>query len=348
MKRLRIFLLILALILPISTISCQKSKEPMTKTYYEYFDTVCHISSYADESGEEFSGRCDELESLLKRYHRLFDIYREYEGVNNLATVNKNAGISPVKVDAELVEFLLYAKEIHTLTDGEVNVAMGAVLSIWHDRREAAADDPQTAALPTEAELTEAAKHVSIDSLVIDRASSSVYLSDAKASLDVGAIGKGYAAERAAEALEDMGASSYVLNFGGNIRTVGAKPDGEGWITGITNPDILSAQAFAARVMLSDTSCVTSGSYERFFTVSGKRYHHIIDKDTLYPAEYFASVSVITKDSALADALSTALFSMSYEDGLALCGRIGNVEAIWIKNDGSLLMTEGANAILIK
>ncbi len=320
----------------------------MTKTYYEYFDTVCHVSSYGNESREEFSDRCAELEAILKKYHRLFDIYREYEGVNNLATVNKNAGSSPVKTDPELMEFLLYAKDIYTLTDGEVNVAMGAVLSLWRECREKAADDPKTATLPSQKALEEAAKHISIDSLVIDEKACTVYISDSQASLDVGALGKGYAAERAAEALSDAGVSSYVLNFGGNIRAVGAKPDGEGWITGITDPDTSSSQAFAARVMLSDTSCVTSGSYERYFTVDGRNYHHIIDKDTLFPSEYFASVSVVTKDSALADALSTALFSMSHEEGLALCQRLGSVEVIWVGHDGSILMTEGINAILVK
>ena len=348
MKKARLILLILTLALPLSAISCKRDAEPMTKTYYEYFDTVCHVSSYGNESEEEFSDRCAELEALLKKYHRLFDIYREYEGVNNLATVNKNAGVSPVKTEPELVEFLMYAKDIYTLTDGEVNVAMGAVLSLWHDHREAATSDPKSATLPTDTELAEAAKHIFIDSLIIDKKACTVYINDEKASLDVGALGKGYVAERAAEALSAAGVSSYVLNFGGNIRAVGSKPDGEGWITGITNPDPRSSQAFAARVMLSDTSCVTSGSYERYFTVNGKNYHHIIDRDTLYPAGYFTSVSVITKDSALADALSTALFSMSYDDGLALCKKIGAVEVIWVEHDGTLLMTEGINAILIK
>lgn len=348
MKRLRIPILILISALLLTALSCGRADEPMSATYYEYFDTVCYIRSYADESEESFSENCAEVEALLKEYHRLFDIYHEYDGMNNLCTVNLNAGISPVKVDRRLTEFLLYAKEMYALTDGEINIAMGSVLSLWHGCRESAAKTPENAALPDGAELSEAAKHISIDSIVIDESASTVYISDTQTSIDVGAIGKGYAAERAAELLQQRGVSSYVLNLGGNLRAVGSKPNGDGWVTGITDPSAPSSNAFAARIILSDSSCVTSGSYERCFTVGGKEYHHIIDKDTLFPSEHFVSVTVITRDSALADALSTALFCMTYEDGLALCTNIGSVDAIWIKKDGSILSTEGVNEFLIK
>ena len=348
MKKLRPVLIILILTLLLSAVACNPSGRPMSETYYEYFDTVCSISSYAGESRAEFSERCRRLENILEKYNRLLDIYHEYDGINNLATVNRNAGISPIRVDRELIELLLYAKEIYELTDGEVNIAMGAVLSLWHDYREAAQDTPEKAAIPSTEELTQAAGHISMDCLVIDEKASTVYLSDSSASLDVGALGKGYVAERMAECLTELGATSYVIDLGGNIRTVGTKKNGDPWITGITDPDKSSQQAFALRLYLSDTSCVTSGSYQRYYTVNGKQYHHVIDKDTLYPSSYFSSVSVITRDSALADALSTALFVMSYEDGLALCKKIGAVDAVWIKKDGSILMTEGINAILVK
>ena len=348
MKKFRPVFLILTLALLLSAVSCEVLSEPRTKTYYEYFDTVCTVSSYGRESRAEFAKICDELEEIMKKYNRLMDIYHEYDGLNNLATVNKNAGKAPVRVDAELIDLLLYAKEIYSLTDGEVNVAMGAVLSLWHDCREAAQKAPDNASIPSAEKLTEAAKHISIDCLVIDREAATVYLTDKDASLDVGALGKGYVAELMAQRLTGLGATSYVLDLGGNIRTVGTKRNGEPWVTGITNPDRTASQAFALRIKISDTSCVTSGSYQRFYTVKGKQYHHIIDKNTLYPSEYFSSVTVITPNSALADALSTALFSMSYEEGLRLCQELGAVEAVWIKPDGTLLMTDGIDAISVK
>lgn len=162
--------------------------------------------------------------------------------------------------------------------------------------------------------------------------------------LDVGAVGKGYAVERSAQALVERGCKSYVLNVGGNIRTIGTKVDGSGWITGIKDP-LNPDSKYAMYLSLTDTSCVTSGTYERYFIVDRVKYHHIIDCETLMPANYFISVSIITKDSGLADALSTALFCMSYEEGKALIEKLENVDVLWIYSDGSLKYTSGIKPI---
>lgn len=314
--------------------------EPQGKVYYTFFDTVSYIYNYAGDPNEVFDEKSLIAAQILEEYHNLFDIYYEHSGINNLCTVNKNAGGEPLKVDRKLIDFLLYAKELYTLTNGEMNVMMGAVLRPWHDCRTAAKTDPANASIPDIELLKEAAKHISIDLLEIDEENLTVRISDPAASIDVGAVGKGYATEMAARALEAAGVNSYVLNIGGNIRIIGEKPDGSGWLTGIKDP-ATGGSTYAEYITLANTSCVTSGTYERFFTVGGVRYHHIIDKDTLMPAEYFASVSIITKDSGLADTLSTALFTMSYEEGLALVTSIGGVEVLWITPDGEKLMTEG-------
>lgn len=326
--------------------ACTSATEPKTKTYYEYFDTVSTVTSYAKESEAQFDENAAAVEDSLKNYHRLFDVYYEYSGINNLKTVNDNAGVTPVKVDSAIIDLLLYAKEIYTLTRGETNVAMGSVLRLWHEERQNASDG-KNAALPSDDSLKNAAKHTFIDSLIIDEGASTVFVSDPSASIDVGAIAKGYAVERTAELLESRGAESYVLNVGGNIRMIGAKPDGKGWITGITDPQKREG-GFALRLILSNTSCVTSGNYERYYTVDGKNYHHIIDKDTLYPAAYFASVSVITPDSALADALSTALFCMTYEEGIELVGSLEGTEVIWIYENGNIKTTDGIKDLTAK
>ena len=322
-------------------------KEPKTKaeSIYEYFDTVSVIFSYRGDTESEFKANCDAVRELLKEYHQLFDIYYEYASVNNIKTVNKNAGISPVEVDGKLIDFLLYCKELYTVTGGETNVAMGAVLKLWHDAREKAESSPQNAFVPSEQQLSEAALHTDIEKLIIDKEAKTVYLSDPEMSLDVGAIAKGYAVEKAAELLISRGVTSYVLNFGGNIRAIGTKVSGKGWVTGITNPDKTSDESFVCKVDLKDVSLVTSGDYERFYTVGEERYHHIIDRDTLMPSKHFSSVSVFTKNSALADALSTALFCMSYEEGLALITSIGGVNAVWVHPDGTVKMTEGVTVV---
>ena len=280
------------------------------------FDTVSYVYSYSYENklDEKFEERANGVFDILYEYHQLFDIYNEYSGINNLNTVNLNAGGEPIKVDAKLVEFLLYTKELYDITGGEMNVMMGSVLKLWHDCRTEASEKPSEARIPGVEELTEANKHTDISLLEIDVENSTVRISDPKASIDVGAIGKGYATEKAAKYLENDGATSYVLNIGGNIRIVGNKPNGAGWKTGVTDPH--NKDGYASYINIANISCVTSGDYERYYYANGVKYHHIIDKDTLMPSDYFSSVTILTSDSGLADALSTALFSMSYEDGL--------------------------------
>lgn len=324
----------------------EQNQKPKGMAYFAFFDTVSYIYSYSGDSQEDFEARCEGASKVLEGYHQLFDIYYEYSGVTNLRTLNENAGGEAMVVDEKLVDFLLYAKELYEATDGEMNIMMGSVLRLWHDCREQAGSDPKNARIPTKEELAEANKHTSMSFLEIDKENKTVRITDPEASIDVGALGKGYATEKAAEYLKSVGAESYVLNIGGNIRIIGNKPDGSGWGTGIKDP--ADSERYAMTLTLADTSCVTSGDYERYFTVDGKRYHHIIDKDTLMPATYFSSVTVITPNSGMADALSTALFAMSYEDGLALVEKIGDVEVLWITPDGTKYYTDGIEEMIRK
>ena len=311
-----------------------------SQVYYQYFDTVSELSSYAGDTEESFRANGESVSAVLEHWHRLLDIYNEYEGMNNLATVNRCAGGNPVHVDSDLIDFILYAREMCTLTNGEMDISLGAVLRLWHDARNA--DVPY---LPSVSALQEASRHVGFDKLEIDTQANTLRLTDPDASLDAGAVGKGYAAEKAAQMLVSNGVTGYVINLGGNIRCIGTKADGSPWITGIRDPN--DTGKLAVTLKISDCSCVTSGSYERFFTVNGKRYSHIIDKDTFMPASDFASVSVICTDSAFADSLSTALSCMSYGEGLELVDSLDGVEAIWIAADGTLRYTNGLAAAIL-
>ena len=321
-----------------------ESAEPKGKAYYGYFDTVSYVYDYAGDSAERFNDRSAEVSHLLEEYHRLFDIYHEYAGLTNLCSLNKAAGGEAMELDPRLIDFLQYARGMYDTTGGEMNVMLGAVLRLWHDCREAASDDPSNAAIPTEEALREAAAHTDIALLEIDAEKGTARIADPLASIDVGALGKGYAVERAAEYLEQEGAFGYVLNIGGNIRCIGTRPDGSGWVTAIRDPDP-EAEDYALRIEISDTSCVTSGVYERFFSVNGTLYHHIIDKDTLFPAAYYGSLTVVIRDSGLADALSTALFCMPWEESAALAEALG-AEALWIFPDGEQRMTDGFAAFI--
>ena len=344
-------IILLGLILLLLCLSCTKkttsdassssvSVKPQGRAYFDLFDTVSYIYSYKGDTEEEFLSNADEAYSVLLYYHELFDIYHEYEGVNNLCTINSNPLVE-IEVDEALITFLLYARDMYYTTDGEMDVMMGSVLSLWHDARYS-----DTPCLPSDESLEEASKYIGWDYLEINEDKRTVKLLSDSASIDVGALGKGYATERAAEVLEEREATSYVLSIGGNIRIIGTKPDGSGWRTGVRDPENPDTD-FVIMLSLADTSCVTSGSYERYFTVDGVRYSHIIDKDTFYPATLFSSVTIVTKDSGLADALSTALFTMEYEEGYELASSLG-VDVVWVFTDGSVKYTDGIEALIVQ
>ena len=333
MKKVTILLLVAALAITVcgALVGCDETDpkpiKAQNRVYYEYFDTVCVIYNYSGDSS--FDQRCDEIESILATYHELLDLYHEYDGVTNLALLNRTAGQGAVSVSRELCDFLVYAKRVCELTGGEVNAAMGSVLSLWHNYRAAGV------AIPTDAELAEAAKHTDFGDVIVDTAALTVTITDKDLSLDAGALAKGYVAARLREYLEGVGASSYVLDLGGNLCAVGTKPDGNGWTTGVKAPDGFSGYVY--KFVLSDASAVTSGSYERYYVVDGSVYHHIIDKDTLKPAKGFTSVTIVTPEDDLADALSTALFCMSYEQGCALLSSLDGASAVWVTESGEVL-----------
>ena len=312
---------------------------------FDYFDTVSVITGYA-ESQEEFDKVANECMTLLGEYHKLYTIYHRFENFENLCTINElvNGEHRTVKVDHRIIDLLLYSKEMYNKTNGMVNVAMGSVLSLWHDYRTIGMDNLADASLPPMDKLQEASKHTDINKMVIDEANCTVTLTDPLMKLDVGAIAKGYATEQIAKSLEEQGIEGYVLNIGGNVRSIGPKADGEAWVVGVENPD--GSADYLSKVKLQGEALVTSGSYQRYYIVDGEKYHHIIDPKTLMPAKGFTSVSVICKDSGLGDAFSTALFCMSLDEGLSLVESTENVEVMWLKEDGTKTFSSGWNNYL--
>lgn len=274
------------------------------------------------------------LEDELWRYHRLFDIYHDAPEGTNLKTVNDRAG-SAVRCPAELIDLLMFGRTIHRATDGNVNIAMGRVLALWHDARMHAEAHPDDAYLPSNDDLARAAEHIDIEDVEIDGETGTVRLADPDMRLDVGAIAKGYAVERIARALEARGLTSGVLDIGGNVRTLGRNAiDDRAWRIGIRHPDP-NEDALLDAVSVEHMSVVTSGIYERAFEYRGTTYAHIIDPATLFPAKYHEAVTVIGPDSGVADALSTALMTMSLDDGARLMRDHPDYEAIWATGGGT-------------
>lgn len=307
----------------------------------DYFDTVTTVIGY-ESTKEEFDAVANEILAQLAEYHRLYTIYHRFEGMENLCTINElvDGAHRTVSVDERIIDMLLYGVEMYNLTGGTVNIAMGSVLSLWHTYRSLGMDNPEEASLPPMEKLETAAEHTDISKMIIDEERCTVTLTDPLMSLDVGAVAKGYATECIARYLEERGISGYVLNIGGNIRAIGSKPDGEKWTVGIENP---LGEEYLAYLDISGQSVVTSGSYQRFYYVDGKAYHHIIHPDTLMPSEGFLSVSVVCQNSGFGDALSTALFCLSLEEGLELVESIPEAEALWVSEDGTQTVSSGWN-----
>ena len=311
-----------------------------TATFMDIFDTRTEIVGYA-HSEEEFSKQAEIIKDRLVFYNNLYDIYNDYDGMNNIKTINDNAGIAPVEVDDEIINLLKFSKDMYEKTDGKVNVAMGAVLSIWHEHREYGLDNPESATLPDIEELQAANEHVNIDDVIIDEEAKTVYLADPEMSLDVGSTGKGYAVQRVMDYCREQGMDNILMSLGGNISGLGTRIDGTKFRIAIQNPDLESPDAYIEKLDINDGQCVvSSGDYQRYYIVDDKVYCHIINPDTLFPSETFAAVSILTDDSGTADALSTAIYNMSLEEGMDFINSLDNVEAMWVHHDGTKVYSE--------
>ena len=203
----------------------------------------------------------------------------------------------------------------------QFDISQGNLLNLWHDARE------NTQVPPSDDKIQEALKHIDINNIQINK--NEVSYLDSELSIDLGAIAKGYTAQLAKEALNKAGLKNGYINAGGNVVLLGKKEDGSNWKIGIQSPD--SSDALVQYETKKATCLVTSGDYQRYFTYKNKKYSHIIDPKTGYPANYCRSVTIITKDSGKADALSTTLFCMSVEDGMKYLSTLDyDVQAIWI------------------
>lgn len=323
---------------------CQAETQNRYSGYFmDTFDTVITLIGYTD-SREHFDQVLGQVEARFTELHEIFDKYHAYEGVNNLYTLNRQASQGPVTVGPDMMALLKQTLSWQSKFPGTVNIALGTVLGLWHDAREAALSDPANACLPTQAELEAAAAHTDSDSILLDEEAMTIFFTDPLVQLDLGAVAKGYAAERVVQEILLPQMPSFILNAGGNVRAGDPPADGrKAWGIGIQDPaaPIYSASESKEVLYFADTSLVTSGTYQRFFEKDGVRYHHLISPVTLQPANACESVTIVTEDSFLADFLSTACFLLPYEESRALADSLPGVEALWIFADGSTAMTEG-------
>lgn len=321
------------LLLPFQGCSRTDGK-PLTKDAL-LLGTVIRVSVYDPGYRDELLDRVMERVTTIEaRMSTSRDDYDDTE----LLRVNADAGISPQTVSDDTMYVLEEALHFSRLTSGAFDVTIGPLVDLW-------GIGTDHARVPTWAEIEAILPLIDYGAVVLDEDAHTVYLPNAGMGLDVGGIAKGYAADEAASILRDAGVTSALLDFGGNILVIGSKPDGSAWRVGIQRPDAQRSE-YVGILSIRDATVVTSGPYERYFEENGVRYHHILDADTGYPAEKgLSQVTIITKRSIEADALSTACYVLGRDDALALIEGMEGVEAILADTEKNLYPTSGIGSM---
>ena len=250
---------------------------------------------------------------------------------SELSRVNRSAGQAPVVVSRDTMELVARSQEMARMTDGAFNIAIGPAVDAW--------SVTERQRIPTDAELVQAKPFVDWTRIELNRTDGTLYLPIAGMRIDVGGIGKGYAADRAVDVMKKAGAQAGVVALAGDIKTFGSLPGSSGFPVGIQHPrqigDVL------AMIDLRDEAISTAGDYERYFERDGVRYHHLLDPETLRPARACQSVTVIAKEGTVADGLDTGIFVLGPERGMALVERLPDVEAVIVDAEGRMTVSSG-------
>ncbi len=267
----------------------------------------------------------------FREVRRLEELLSTWIPTSELSRVNAAAGRHPVKVSPETFTVLKRSLEIAALTQGGFNIAIGPAMEAWNVT--------ERARIPDEAELQALRPLVDLSQVWLDEAASTAFLSIPGMRVDVGGIGKGYAADLVVQAMQRAGAVAGAVALSGDIKTFGRLPDGSRFPVGIRHPR--KEGAVLAWVELQDEAISTAGDYERFFERDGVRYHHILDPATLHPARSCQSVTVIAREGMMADGLDTGIFVLGPEQGMALVERLPDVEAVIVDHRGRVFVSSG-------
>ena len=265
---------------------------------------------------------------------RLEELLSTWIPTSELSRVNASAGIRPVPVSLETWTVVQRAKQAADMTDGGFNIAIGPAVDAWR-----VTEDQR---IPTETELEALRPLVDLQAVRADLREQTVYLQKPGMRVDVGGIGKGYAADQAVRAMKKVGALAGVVALSGDIKTFGQLPGGRKFPVGIQHPR--KEGEVLAYIDLEDEAISTAGDYERFFERDGVRYHHILDPKTLQPSRGCQSVTVIAKEGVWADGLDTGIFVMGPERGMELVEQLPDVEAIIVGHDGRVFLSSGLKA----
>ena len=272
------------------------------------------------------------IQEAIGEIRRIEKMISSWDASSETTLINKNAGIKPVKVSLELFKLIERSKQISEITDGAFDISYSSMDKIWKF-------DGSMTTMPTNQEIRESVSKVGHKNIILNSVDNTVFLKYKGMKISFGAIGKGYAADKAKELLVSKQVPAGIINASGDLTTWGTKASGEKWLIGIANP--LSKDKIFSWLPILESSVATSGNYEKFVTINGKKYTHIIDPRTGYPSAGINSVSVFAKSAELCDALATAIFIMGKNAGLSLVNQLGGTEVIIVDSANKIHKSGG-------
>ncbi|APR00182.1 apbE family protein [Clostridium botulinum] len=331
MKIKYVTILLLCICLPLVFVGCDsKSEEPISRETY-LMGTIINIKAYGKNADKAIQACVDKISDIENK----MSLNISTSEVNK---INKNAGIAPVKVSRNTFDVVKASLIYSEKSKGSFDITVEPLVSLW-------GIGTDKARIPSKDEISNALKLINYKDVIINENESTVMLKRKGQAIDLGAIAKGYTADELKEVLLNYDVSSAFLSLGGNVYVLGNKPDKTSWKIGVQNP-LETRGDYLGIVSVSDKSVVTSGNYERFFERNGKRYHHIFDTKTGYPAEKgLISVSIISDKSIDGDALSTSVYTLGLDEGKKLIESLKGVEAIFVTNDKKVYVTSGLKDI---
>ena len=263
----------------------------------------------------------------ITEVRRIENLISDWIPTSQISKVNHNAGISPIKVDKEIYDLVDRATKISKLTSGAFDISYASMDRIWKF-------DGSMKEMPTPEEIRKSVEKVGYQNIILNPNETTIFLKNKGMKLGLGGIGQGYIADKIKVLLQEKGCKSGLVNVSGDINTWGKQPDGQSWTVGIVNP--MNKNKVFATFPLDDSAVETSGSYEKYVTFNGKRYSHIIDPRTGYPATGIVSVSVFAKQTEIADALATGIFVLGVEVGLDLVNQLKGIGCIIVDDKGGI------------
>lgn len=272
-----------------------------------------------------------DIDLAVAEITRIEKLISSWDANSQTAEINKNAGIKTVKVDKELLDLIERSMGISKLTDGAFDISYASMDKIWKF-------DGSMTEMPSEEIIKASVAKVGFENILLDKENSTVFLKLPEMKIGFGAIGKGYAADKAKALLMEKGVIAGIINASGDMNTWGKQPNGNEWTIAITNP--LNKNKVFALFPLNEGAVVTSGNYEKFVTFNSIRYTHIINPKTGYPATGIISVTVFAPKAELADALATSVFVMGIETGINRINQLPKVECIIIDENGNIYTSE--------